>query len=489
MFVSGLFVRSFIKGGQAQFHAVKDFVGYDQNLYMHVSVFFSDEILNHVYNGYQLQRIFPFAWVHLLFKVCNIAYTAENLNNALSICNALALMISIFYFFRISKYLKWNVSTEIIAFSILFINIHTLSFIGYAPFNTDQFAFLSGIIMFDAFYKRHQTVLLCTGIIGAFIWPTLFVTALLLFLFNRSPLSLTEGCQPGKSRFLLNLMKVGAALVVLPILLLTFLQYAPVRTWDGFAEIYSGHWFGYNYINRYVTIFATICLMFFIYRMLSPFRFDCVQLMKSIWRAVTWKRAVIAIIVYLGVWVLQRSLSNDEPYWDMPGMLKHTVLRSTALPFVFLEAHLFYFGLLVVLLIFHWKKAIASYERLGVGFMALIAMFLILCVNPESRYMIFLLPFVAIPFMEVLGQRKLKAWVPWAFMGVQLLFSRFWLPIASSKERILTWFRLDDVPHYVMNGTINGAFQHVEMYLIGIVLFVIILALYYWGMKKSYFFK
>ena len=54
--------------GQAPFHASADFIGLDSNLYMHVSKYFTSEIFNQSYNGYQIQRIFPFALINVLFQ-------------------------------------------------------------------------------------------------------------------------------------------------------------------------------------------------------------------------------------------------------------------------------------------------------------------------------------------------------------------------------------------------------------------------------------
>lgn len=337
--------------------------------------------------------------------------------------------------------------------------------------------------MLDAWVKKRQVLLLCVGVIGTFIWPTLFISALILYLFKQSPISLMDKSN-SQPLSLWYLVKLGAALLVLPILLLTFIKYAPTKTLNGFADIYWGDWFGYNYINIWVTVIATLCLMLFVYKMLEPFQFNLIYFWKKIVESVTLKRFVIVCFVYGVMKILLWSLSNDDPYWDMAGMLKHTALRSTALPFVFLEAHFLYFGLIVVLLIFNWKRAIAVYERLGIGFMLIIAMCLILCVNPESRYMIYLLPFVAIPFMAIVDQMKLRTWVSWLFLYMQLLLSRFWLPV--NQDWLLIYFRLD-VMHYSMNGLVNGAFQHVEMYIVGSVLFILISIIYYWGVRKSYF--
>ena len=37
------------------------------------------------------------------------------------------------------------------------------------------------------------------------------------------------------------------------------------------------------------------------------------------------------------------------------------------------------------------------------------------------------------------------------------------------------------------NGLYNGAFQHVEMYIVGSILLLIAMGIYYWGKKKSWF--
>ena len=471
--------------GQAPFHASADFIGLDSNLYMHVSKYFTSEIFNQSYNGYQIQRIFPFALINVLFQAFHVPMTDANFLLSQTICNALALIIGIYLLFKISDHLKWSLTIEIIAFSCLFLNFHTLKIAVCMPFNTDHYALLLSLIMLYAYLRDRGWLILLSGIVGAFSWPTLLITSLLLYLFAKQPFVIqSRTCLSRLSQRAMSLLRVGGALIVLPVLMLTFYMYASPKTWDGLGSIYQGSWFDYNYINQVVTLCAILCEMIFVYRMLLPFRFEIGDLWQSIRKTITPYRCFWAAFVLFAVKIIQYLLTNNESFWDAAGMIKHTALRATSLPFVFLEAHFVFYGLLVVLLLFHWRKALTSYSQYGLGYLGVIAMMMILAVNSESRYMIYLLPFAVVPFLDSIKTIPIKRWVPWAILICQLLLSHFWLPLSS--DWLLKIFYLE-IQRPEFNGLYNGAFQHVEMYIVGSILLLIAMGIYYWGKKKSWF--
>ena len=69
----------------------------------------------------------------------------------------------------------------------MFLNFHTLKIAVCMPFNTDHYALLLSLIMLYAYLRDRGWLILLSGIVGAFSWPTLLITSLLLYLLAKQP--------------------------------------------------------------------------------------------------------------------------------------------------------------------------------------------------------------------------------------------------------------------------------------------------------------
>ena len=145
---------------------------------------FSEKINGDSYNTYKIQRILPFALINTIFNIFGWDKSNTQIMTAMIVLCILAVIVSLIYFFKTSNTLQLDTTLEIIAFSAIFYNYPILKHLGYYPFQTDIFAFMLGIMIFYFFIKRKKWLIVLTGIIGAFIWPTLLITSLALAFFS-----------------------------------------------------------------------------------------------------------------------------------------------------------------------------------------------------------------------------------------------------------------------------------------------------------------
>ena len=158
--------------------------GWDGREYREMAQTFSEKINGDSYNTYKIQRILPFALINTIFNIFGWDKSNTQIMTAMIVLCTLAVIVSLIYFFKTSNTLQLDTTLEIIAFSAIFYNYPILKHLGYYPFQTDIFAFMLGIMIFYFFIKRKKWLIVLTGIIGAFIWPTLLITSLALAFFS-----------------------------------------------------------------------------------------------------------------------------------------------------------------------------------------------------------------------------------------------------------------------------------------------------------------
>ncbi|WP_300156596.1 hypothetical protein [Solidesulfovibrio sp.] len=102
------------------------------------------------------------------------------------------------------------------------------------------------------------------------------------------------------------------------------------------------------------------------------------------------------------------------------------VVNSTMRPGEFLVAHTLYFGPFFLCAACLFAPACRAARGFGPGWLAVLAFGLLQSLNPLSRQMIGLLPFLVLPTCLVLDRLPLPAWFPWALAGLSLAVSKVW---------------------------------------------------------------
>lgn len=227
--------------------------GWDGREYREMAQTFSEKINGDSYNTYKIQRILPFALINTIFNIFGWDKSNTQIMTAMIVLCILAVIVSLIYFFKTSNTLQLDTTLEIIAFSAIFYNYPILKHLGYYPFQTDIFAFMLGIMIFYFFIKRKKWLIVLTGIIGAFIWPTLLITSLALAFFSpkASPL-ICQKLLNRKNDILLILCKTGAMLIIPALCLYLYLRHGDLKA------LYAFNVATYDHI--YILILSLIAL-------------------------------------------------------------------------------------------------------------------------------------------------------------------------------------------------------------------------------------
>ncbi len=110
---------------------------------------------------------------------------------------------------------------------------------------------------------------------------------------------------------------------------------------------------------------------------------------------------------------------------------------ALAYPLNFIISHTLYYGAAVALFIYYWKD-IAEYIYLkGPGLLFVTALYIILSIGSESRQLINFLPFIVVLVAEILNKKSINWNFVIFFTSLNLVVSRFWLPLNHGDWPIL----------------------------------------------------
>jgi len=133
----------------------------------------------------------------------------------------------------------------------------------------------------------------------------------------------------------------------------------------------------------------------------------------------------VAILYTLLSWIVE-SFRNEQPGWKLSDFLHTTGYDSMQDPFIFIVAHVVYFGPgTLVLFIFadQWKEWLR--QQTG-GLQLVIWMMFVLMVNNESRQLIVFWPFALLLIIKIVSEWK-HNYIRYIVALILIIASRFWL--------------------------------------------------------------
>jgi hypothetical protein len=401
--------------------AYNDGAGWDGLLYREATYNFSNMILNHQYDAYRIQRILPFAVINIIYNIFHIEKSNLSLLWGMQILNFIILAVGCYYFYQISKKLKFSISAIIVGFSVLFFNYPTLKLIGYYPFLTDLYALVFALMQFYYFVTNKTIKLVIVSILGAFIWPILLLCGLILaFLPNEEiELSLPE---KKSDKVFLNLLKIIVTLSIPVLFLLLYVYVVIIRRRD-MQTLYCIS------LNWYFIIAALITTPIYVWFLLKPINITFSSAIRNFFRSIKIAKIIPFFIIYLSVKIVQHYLSDGTSSVSMFFMvIIRIIIPSAQAPFAFLICNFMYYGFIVILMCFYWKLTIKQYAKYGYSYFIIIILGLIMSLNTESRHMLSFVPFLIFPFIELINN-KFSVKFSIVFSVSSLILSRFWFKI------------------------------------------------------------
>ena len=385
---------------------------------------------------YHIQRVLPSAVVHYGLILLRLPMSDENIVKAFGVYNLSLILLAGFIWILISNTLELGLRGKWLGFIGLFVNFAILKQAFYYPALTDITAFVIGILLFYFFLRNNPWGMALAAAIGLFCWPTFVYTGLPLLLFPTRPVKDSDKASPGLSWIIAALITLGYLSLVV---YFYFIQ-GMYSTSQGIPPILTE--------VVYTSILLAMAYLFVSVKLLVK-RLTLGSLVAGL-KTINVLRVILCLAVvaiYFAQTVFYSSFSYS-PYTTY--MLSVIALLSIAKPLVFLVSHVVYYGPIILILVFFWKRFCETVRHYGLGLIAALILSLFLSLSPESRQSINTLP-LFIPLLV----KSVEAfqWRPYLYWIIGIL------SVAASK----VWFGINDIsttPGHPLSAGFQSYFMH-----------------------------
>ncbi len=461
--------------------AKDDGIGWDGEIYLETIQHFSNKIISHGYTQYGIHRILPYGLLNLTFKLFDIPITTRSALIGGAILDIIALFFCVCYFFRISTFLNWKSSSEIIAFSSLFYSYPILKVLGYYILQSDIFAFLLGLMLVYFFIVNQRKSLVVCGIVGAFIWPVASLCAFALAFFPRNPLTIYQSFTGRKDKF--SYWTIYLSLALIPVL---FWIYWAIRSGYLLIAINNG-----RLLTILILFVTSLCSTFYLGYVIRPFRLARSEVFALFKSKETWGRFLLFLLFLFGVYALCRFLASDEVgAVSVYSLTKRVLLSGMNYPLSNVESFFVFYGPVILIILFCWPKICFFISNKGLGYFFIIALGIFFSLDSEARISFMFLPFFIIPAMEYIDSISWRYWVPVTYMAICIVLSHCWFPInVDGMDCYLSWENLNHYGEFPAQRyfMFTGRWQNREIYILFIIVTFLVASVLYLGKRNKWF--
>lgn len=454
-------------------------LGFDGVFYTDITKNFFDLIKTKGINAYYFQRTgMPFL-IHSVFKVFQISFTDNHIISAYQFINALFILISVYFYFKISQLIQLSKSIEIIGFSALFYCFPILKFAMYYPILMDVPAFSIAIVMLYYYLKNNPYMFFLLVFMGSFVYPN-FIILSVLFIFKQP--NVMENNEENKQSILKTITHT-LSWVVLPLFLCFIYIFL---FWKNSYELISSEF----KINLWNTIYIwgafILALVYILWLNYFPSRNF---ILKNIVKSINYKSIILLVIVILLTkFIIMHFSSKEKVTLTVEQYLYYVIYQAVKNPLNFIAAHVFYFGLIPLVSIFIIKDLKQEIQNFGLGMILFFSAFAFFSVGSESRQLINYYPFLVLLVLVTLNKKwNVSVTFSVVFIVVSISLSHFWYHINNglSNETIFTdYFKMFEFPlqHYFM---FQGPWTSDYMYKIHLAICAILILLLFVVFKKN----
>jgi len=381
---------------------------------------FNQFFFGHKIDSYAIQRILPFALVHLFMKGFRLTFTDGNILKVFTLYQLLIQLTGVIIWSKISKHLKISTKGYWLGFIALFISFHSIKADFYHPISYDRTALVLSLASCYFYLTNKVFSLFVVSVLGLAVWPTNIVVSLILLLF------------PVWFKWIPNKIKQNhfwfrdVTTLLIFLTSTAFFSYVyfnhpsipagispPVRLLLPFSIIFTG-----LYLSIANRILITNVTQSFSTHLSSVNR----KWLFRLFPACCLLFAFLFLVKFL-------PDTSQPPHLSFSQFLINHTLCATSRPFQFFIAHSLYFGPLFGLIWPKFNKFCARFTEFGLGFTLVIALGIGLLSNSESRTAINILPFFIVPLILTLEDLN-PSWNKVVTIGIlSIVFSRFWLPL------------------------------------------------------------
>jgi len=450
---------------------LENMLAFDGGGYLVRSQHLGEMLSNNEISAYHIQRIFTSFLVWSFGKLFSIELTVNFVVNAFIVINIIAIIISIYYYEKICRLLRFDMYIKSVGIILAFFTFPVLKMSFYYPVLNDTAALATGFIMINQYLNKNIISLFIITIIGSFIFPTFFYIGFLLILFTGEAEFTTKEF---KGKWMVYGISIGLVLLYI--------------AWELYIFVYkTGTIERYNLssnspIQKNLFPFSLIiCCLYLIY--VTVIFLGNNNNLRYILHSIQLKLLIYLIGLIFFIKTIQTIFaSNNLQSFSQIDYFFTTIRHSISNPFKFVVSHFVYYGLLIPLIILMFKPWVNSIKNLGIGYKLVVLFCLLLAINPESRQLINFFPFLIIPFLSSIPQmRKYKIILLFIFV-TNLLLSRFWYPM-NIKTPFYGAFNEFPWQHYFMT---QGPWMSTNMYYLQTVILIVTLIITYFFIRNSF---
>lgn len=399
-------------------------LGWDGEDYFSILQNFSDSYLSHGINAYHIQRILPFAILHYTYSLFGIEVTPQSAVAGCSVLNFLCILLTVLYFFKISKNRKWNPTTETIAFAICFFNVPILKVFGYYALLTDCPAYLLSYMAIYYFLTNNRIMEAIVGLMAMITWPFLALVIWMLAFFPRDEVQQLDS-DDRSSKLLSYLVRIAYTMWLPVLFVAVSLVMHSAHPERPFVE-----WFNHRhplcFLHACICIITTAVLFFFASK---AFKLNWNIVLTTIFKKRNFLLIVASFVVFVCVYKASTFFGGKSTFSPIGQIVALQEYPATDI-FVILETHFIYLGLFFLMIILLWKDFVQEVcRKYGIGLLLVVMLGLIFITEIETRKLISFYPVFLIPLMGLIDKKSFKNWVPFAFVVISLILSFFWWKI------------------------------------------------------------
>lgn len=382
----------------------------------------------HTLSVYHVQRILPGIIVHymMVFFQLDLHNHTAVIKSFLFFDNVM-LAFTILGLFSLARYLKWTLEATFIAFITLVFNFVILKQMYHYTILTDYAAFALGFFQIYFYIKNQNVSLFLISIVGAFVWPTLLVTGLLLLIFKAE---MFQKITLNPSVDFYRKTKIWKVLAVIFLLsaISTIIFYFEKQN----LYLYLSNYYAQSDLLKSHSLFmpSVFVILLYLSYVVWPFLllFSKNVLDRKNMNKKLLLNIMIAIGTYLAIAFFVRYVSN--PDLANPATFGTFLLRPiypVLFPGLFFITYIPFFGLGVLLFMFLYTKI--NFDLISsVAALSMLFMLVFFILEPEPRMAINYFPIVAIVLGAYLSKQKMSLSFCFYYAVLSYLFARAWLP-------------------------------------------------------------
>ena len=430
---------------------VNDGAGFDGEFYREVFRNFSGTFFTDGYDSFRIQRIFPFCFMNVIYRLAGISLTNAHMVNGMYALLFINLALQLFLFFKFVRFLKWKPVTTVILFALFFFNHATLKNYGYEPFQTDPYAITIAMAAYYLFIKGRARTAFAISLLGLFTWPTVTYVMVLLLLFPR-PKDCSAITPPVEGNPYLLDRTFPKLFQVLPIayglgagaLVLLFYAFHKQGILSSLLLTEASP----ALIVASLALFVAALLAAFFKVPTLPYS------ARSFIKSFNLKAFLGTLLCIVAVSVFLRLHTNDEFFFDAKLFLLQILIRPLKYPLVTFAGHVVYWGALSIVLIVLAKDFTRNFAEKSPGHALVLLAFLFFALDSESRHIATFIPLFLPALGAALDKANLSAKAAVFIVALQILLAHFYVPInvegfAESLEKLD--FNTPEAQRYFMN--------------------------------------